>query len=155
MRTLGLTQEEIADIANGPKRTVEAFRMLQFIAGRPKGATCDECSSALGLSHGSASPRFSELEHSGCLQFTGQKRRTESGGSARVCHVSPTADFHQYLTHIRRTKLEPKTGLLAQDVKVLTTVKQFRSSWHSVDSPEVRARLLQKLVRVLLTVLYV
>jgi hypothetical protein len=52
-----------------------------------RGATCDEVEAVLGLSHQSASPRFTELRANGTFVWDGvTRRRTRTGAWARV-HV--------------------------------------------------------------------
>lgn len=61
-----------------------------FIKARgQKGATCDECETALGLRHQTASARIRELKLAGRLDQIG-KRETRSGRDADV-HVTTRA----------------------------------------------------------------
>jgi len=56
---------------------------------RDIGAICDEAEVALGMTHQTASARFSELRRLGLLEDTGRSRLTRSGRPARV-HIAVT-----------------------------------------------------------------
>lgn len=62
-----------------------AERVLEYVrsAGR-HGCTCDEAIHGLGLTHQTASPRFTELETKGWIARTGERRLTRSGNPAAI-----------------------------------------------------------------------
>ena len=60
-------------------------RLVEYITSRGDvGSTCDEAVAALGMSHQSCSARCHDLIASGAAVDSGRKRRTRSGGKARV-----------------------------------------------------------------------
>jgi hypothetical protein len=62
-----------------------AQRVLEFIQSAGQhGATCDEAMATLGLTHQSASPRFTDLEQRGLIVRTQNKRNTRSGNPAAI-----------------------------------------------------------------------
>lgn len=62
-----------------------AQRVLDHVrsAGR-HGCICDEVMRDLGLTHQTASPRFTELEAKGWIRRTGERRLTRSGNPAAI-----------------------------------------------------------------------
>ena len=62
-----------------------AQRVLDHVrsAGR-HGCICDEVMRDLGLTHQTASPRFTELESKGWIRRTGERRLTRSGNPAAI-----------------------------------------------------------------------
>lgn len=63
----------------------DAKRILAWLETQAD-ATCDECEVALGISHQSASARFSDLKASGAI-VPGGKRKTRTGCAARAWRV--------------------------------------------------------------------
>jgi len=62
-----------------------AERVLEYVRSAGQhGCTCDEAMHGLGLTHQTASPRFTELESKGFLRRTGARRLTSSGNPAAI-----------------------------------------------------------------------
>lgn len=62
-----------------------AERVLEYVRSAGQhGCTCDEAMHGLGLTHQTASPRFTELEAKGFLRRTGERRNTRSGNLAAI-----------------------------------------------------------------------
>ena len=62
-----------------------AQRVLDLVrSSGMHGATCDEAIAILGLTHQTASPRFTELEAKGLIIRTDKRRRTRSGNQAAI-----------------------------------------------------------------------
>jgi hypothetical protein len=62
-----------------------AQRVLDLVrSSGAYGATCDEAMAILGLTHQTASPRFTELEGKGLIVRTDQRRLTRSGNAAAI-----------------------------------------------------------------------
>jgi len=62
-----------------------AQRVLDLVrSSGMHGATCDEAIAILGLTHQTASPRFTELEAKGWIRRTGERRLTRSGNPAAI-----------------------------------------------------------------------
>lgn len=62
--------------------------IYSFIAGSPRGATCDEIEVALNLRHQTASARLRELQLSGWVLTNKDIRRTRSARWAHVYYVA-------------------------------------------------------------------
>lgn len=66
-----------------------AQRVLDLVrSSGSHGATCDEAIAILGLTHQTASPRFTELEAKGFIVRTDKRRRTRSGNQAAIYILS-------------------------------------------------------------------
>jgi hypothetical protein len=133
--SFNLTREQVQAIRLGPQRAAMALNILEFVSKQNQGATCDECMVALDLLHQSASVRYSELVKTGCLVFRGKLRSTQSGASAKVHHVSPTADFKRYLALAGKMR---KPGLSDFEQDILTLGKDFWTRWHKAKSKKSR-----------------
>lgn len=60
-------------------------RVLDFVqSAGSHGATCDEAMNTLGLTHQSASPRFTDLQDRGLIVRTDRRRMTRSGRPAAI-----------------------------------------------------------------------
>lgn len=125
----GLTPAEERDVTSGPRRLRMAFLLLRFVATMKKnGATCDECMTALGLPHQSASARFHDLVRAGCLVKTGKRRRTRSGALATVHVANPAANFKGFMTRPARRRSR-KAGLSELEQEVLSAGLDFVTRW--------------------------
>jgi len=62
-------------------------RVLRHVA-RTGGCTCDATEVALGLTHQTCSPRFTELHGRGLIADSGKVRRTRSGRNAIVWTIT-------------------------------------------------------------------
>jgi hypothetical protein len=144
---LGLTSEEKTILLSGSKRVSDALRILMYVQECLKGATCDECTQALNMGHGSCSPRFSELEKSGCLKFTGKRRRTKSGGSGRVCTIPEGTDFRSYLI-MSKVKNGPKMypGLTPRQIAILAAGESFLAMWEKDTKESIKLSSIHTLI---------
>src|SRR5215207_4165751 len=88
---------DLFSTAANPGRAAKARdrrRILAWLRERgDTGGTCEEAEEALGLSHQTASARFSELRRDGLIGDSGRRRRTKSGRTARV-HVYNVDHVH-------------------------------------------------------------
>lgn len=136
-----LTPKETSIILQGPKRAADALRILQYISDHD-GATCDECSKALGYTQHTCSPRVSELEKSGCLIDSGKRHKTRSGSRARVMLVARNADFRRYLQYVRKQQRHksPRTAAL------LRAAEDFLVAWRGARSSKVLRTLVVKML---------
>jgi predicted ArsR family transcriptional regulator len=66
-------------------------RVLRHVE-RTGGATCDATEAALGLTHQTCSPRFTELAHRGLIADSGKVQRTRSGRNAIVWIITPAGE---------------------------------------------------------------
>ncbi len=148
MSSLGLTPAEETIILNGSKRYSNALAILKYVSKSIDGATCDECAEALGLTENSGSPRFSELERAGCLEFTGVRKTTRAGGIARVCRVTKNANFRNYFK-ITKNKTS-KHGLSQQDSNILAAGKKFLKNWHKNKKNEDKSVVVKELIMALI-----
>ena len=128
----GLTGKETQIILTGPKSFARALRILQYVASRPNGVTCEECTQALDLTHQTCSPRFSALERAKCLVPTGKVKKTSAGSKARLMRVSPSADFRVFLVQAKRrapvyTQTKREAALIAACEELLTQWKKPES----------------------------
>jgi hypothetical protein len=79
------TSEAAASSLDPNVLTELRLRVYQFaLKQEPRGVICDEVETALGMAHQTASARIRELELSGWLVKTEDKRLTRSGRSARI-----------------------------------------------------------------------
>ena len=136
----GLTRKEANIILNGPRRLATALLILQYMKSQKLGATCDDCIVALGTNHQTCSPRFSELEQSGCLVATGRTKKTRSGAPARLMRVASKADFRVFLVRTRTRK----TGKSARGDALLALCESFLTEW---SSGALRDDVLRKFLR--------
>jgi predicted ArsR family transcriptional regulator len=81
------TSEDAADSISDDVLGRMRRRIYREVAYSPAGRTCDEIEVILGLSHQTASARLRELELTGWVEPTPQKRRTRSGRLAHVYRV--------------------------------------------------------------------
>lgn len=65
-------------------RVRQREQVLHLIAARPGGATVDELAARLDVDSNAISGRFTELKAGGEIAWTGQRRRTRSGCTAKV-----------------------------------------------------------------------
>jgi hypothetical protein len=136
MTMFGLTPKEALAVNTGPKRSAMGFQILQYVAST-RGATCDECETALGFAHQSASARYFELVHAGLLVPTG-KRKTKAGAQATVHKVLETADFKQYLRFTSQKAKRARPGLTPTEQEVLRAGMEFLASWKKARSGKGR-----------------
>ena len=74
-------------------RELQRERVLRFIEDRgAQGATCEEVSIALSIPYTATSPRITELQCLGLIEFKKDKRPTTHGKSARVYRVRRDGD---------------------------------------------------------------
>jgi hypothetical protein len=145
-KLFGLTNEQRARVSAGPRRPAMALSILVYAVKQRRGVTADECTQGLGLTHQSGSARFHELVKAGCLQGTGQKRRTRAGGFAVVHVVAPGATFAGYLTSLR-VEAKRKGSVKEQ---ALAEALSFLRGWPRA-SKSKRRILISKLVHRLIT----
>lgn len=146
---LGLDANEENIVTSGPKRMAMAFAMLRFVASREQGATCDECTEALGLTHQSASARFHELVRVGCLVSTGQKRQTQSGGVAAVHKAATNTDFKAYLAQSTLLRAPAASGKILSNTEqeVLAHGILFVQRWQKAKTVKGRQEAAANLIR--------
>ncbi len=148
----GLTLADLGAIRQGNKRVTVGLEILEFVASKPGGATCDECMAALSLSHQSGSARYHELMQTGCLVSTGKKKPTRTGGLATLHKVPSGADFKKYLALSRTKQPKLRLGLSPIEQKVLDQGLEFIKSWQKARTNAARERaavaLINKLARI-------
>jgi predicted transcriptional regulator len=82
--------EQAAEAISGTANKMRAAVLAQF-AQYPGGATADEVARDLNLSVLSVRPRVSELNRGGEIRQTGARRKNESGMTATVWQIAPSA----------------------------------------------------------------
>ncbi len=145
----GLTRFELAAVRMGNKRVTVGLEILEFVASKPEGATCDECMEALDLSHQSGSARYHELVQVGCLVSTGKKKPTRSGATASLHKVAPDANFAAYLVLTRTTRKKKLPGLSEIEQEVLNGGLEFIKRWQKAKSVAAKEEAAKTLINCL------
>lgn len=89
-RTSAPPTSRSAAVAIAPVSGALRMRVLQYVAERADGATCDEIEEALSMRHQTAAARLRELETGGHV-YTSGKRPTRSGRQANIYHAMTSA----------------------------------------------------------------
>ena len=138
----GLSPTEEAAVTAGPKRLSLALAILHYMWDLEGGTTCTDCLSAMGVSYQSGSVRFYELAKAGCLQATGETRRTVEGGRAKVYQATKKPDFKAYL---RPRKEAPKDT--TEDQEVLRQGLRFVKRWRKAKTQRGKEQAATDLIK--------
>ena len=66
------------------KKARDQARILRALGAHPKGLTCDQVETLLGIAHQTCSARFTELKAKNWILPTGERRLTKHGSKADV-----------------------------------------------------------------------